>query len=355
VENAYETQSQFAALSGRGFTATLRYGPLNDAVSFSRNAAGTSATISIPSQNFTRTFTAANQDDLEDQIRDFLVKNDEEIYSRFLRYINENTTLGINDGNPMATTALIADTGYRRFGLVPSYSADTVSVAGGIRLWASGGVSSDDDANADGYFGAFGFSLTLISSERIGLVTANTIRYRDVDGASIYQYGSTWAVPIQIIMSKGDNSLSWQITPAFAGGAGGSWDLAAGGILLGGQITSSLAYQFSDGWSIVLANQFGLYEGLPIDIGDFKSETDVSQQILKNGMALVKNWNRAFVEVGITYTNFLNDSAIDGYLSPTLGAGLRWAQTSGIRIAYHADFADDFTVHSGTVQVFFEF
>jgi hypothetical protein len=341
-------------LSGRSFNASLRYGPLDPAVNFSRNAAGTSATVSIPALNFTQTFNAANQDELEDQIRDFFVKNDDEIYSRFLRYLNENTTLGINDGNPLATTALIADIGFRRFGLVPSYTDATVSIDGGMRISVAGGVTNNDDANADGYFGQFGFSLTLLSSERVALITANTLRYRDIEGSSIYQYGSTWALPIQIVLGKGDNSLSWQVTPAFAGGAGGSWDLAAGGILLGGQITSALSYQFSGGWSIVLANQLGFYEGLPIDIGDFKSETDVSQQVLKNGIAIVKNWNSAFADVGITYTNFLDDSAIDGYITPTVGAGFRWSDSAGIRVGYQGDFADDFIVHSGNVQIFFD-
>src|SRR5438094_8622501 len=78
LENAIQTEKQFSTLSGRDFNATLRYGRLTDAASFSRNAAGTSATLSIPSQGFTKTFTAANEDDLKDQIRDFFVKNSSE-------------------------------------------------------------------------------------------------------------------------------------------------------------------------------------------------------------------------------------------------------------------------------------
>src|SRR5207244_10770124 len=124
LENAIQTEKQFSTLSGRDFNATLRYGRLTDAASFSRNAAGTSATLSIPSQGFTKTFTAANEDDLKDQIRDFFVKNSSEIYSKFLRFVNENSTLGISDGNPLATTALMADTGFNQFGLHPSSAPD---------------------------------------------------------------------------------------------------------------------------------------------------------------------------------------------------------------------------------------
>ena len=105
----------------------------------------------------------------------------------------------------------------------------------------------------------------------------------------------------------------------------------------------------------MLANQYGFYEGLPIDIGDFKSESDVSQQILKNGITLVKNWTSAFLDAGVAYTHFLCDANINGYVSPTVGAGFRWGEASGIRIGYQGDFAKDFTVHSGTINLFIQF
>ena len=47
--------------------------------------------------------------------------------------------------------------------------------------------------------------------------------------------------------------------------------------------------------------------------------------------------------------------ALDGYFSPTICAGFRWAEASGIRVGYQGDIAEDFMVHSGNVQVFLEF
>src|SRR5207248_4829959 len=133
---------------------------------------------------------------------------------------------------------------------------------------------------------SLGFSFKLLGNDRIALVTANQFRYRNVEGASIYQFASDWGLPIQLIQSHGDNSMAWQITPTFVSGVGGSWDLAAGGALIGGQLTNALAYRFPGDLSLVFATQIGFYDGLPIDIGEFKSETDVSQQILKNSLEL---------------------------------------------------------------------
>src|SRR5438874_1780477 len=57
-------ENQFAALNGKSITGNLRYGSLDNAVLFTRNAAGTSATVTIPSTGFSKTFTAANEHDL---------------------------------------------------------------------------------------------------------------------------------------------------------------------------------------------------------------------------------------------------------------------------------------------------
>src|SRR3954470_11338984 len=69
--NLIDAKDQFASLNNQNISASLRYGGLNNAVLVTRNAAGTSATLTIPSTGFTRTFTAATQNQLEDQVVDF--------------------------------------------------------------------------------------------------------------------------------------------------------------------------------------------------------------------------------------------------------------------------------------------
>ncbi len=124
---------------------------------------------------------------------------------------------------------------------------------------------------------------------------------------------------------------------------------------MGGQLTNSLAYRFSSDLALVFATQIGFYEGLPVDVGEFRSETDVSQQILKNGLQLVKSFDGAFVDAGVTHTQFLQDAVIDHYFSPNVGIGLRFGKASGVRLAYQADLGDSYTAHTGLVQIFFHY
>jgi hypothetical protein len=345
-----DAEDDFASLADENVSGTLRYGELNDAVLFSRNAAGTSATLTIPSTGFSRTFTAANEDELEDQIRDFFEQEGADAYADFLREINRQTSFGVSDGNPLATTTLLADLGFYRFGFrsrVPGVAPIRLPSGGDLRLY--GGVSETDIA--DGWFAGLSLGSNWTFGDRIGLTWANSFRYRDIEGSDIYQIGTTLALPISLITSRDDEGLSWHLTPAFVGGFGGSWDLAAGGILAGGQIISSLAARVR-GWTIVLANQAGFYEGVPIDLSDFRFETDTSQQILKNGVQVLRDLDgSAYLDVGVSYTNFLDDAFIDGYASADAGIAFRLGDSASLRLGYHGDYADEFTTHGGNVSL----
>jgi hypothetical protein len=345
-----EAEDDFTALADENVSGALRYGELNDAVLFSRNAAGTSATLTIPSTGFSRTFTGANEDELEDQIRDFFEQEGADAYADFLREINRRTSFGVSDGNPLATTALLADLGFYRFGFrsrIPGGAPIRLPSGGDLRL--HGGVSETDVA--DGWFAGLSLGSNWTFGERIGLTWANSFRYHDIEGSDVYHVGTTLALPIALITSRDDEGLSWHLAPAFVGGFGGSRDLAAGGILAGGQITSSLAARFS-GWTIVLANQAGFYEGVPIELSDFRFETDTSQQILKNGLQFLRDLgDNAFLDVGVSYTNFLDDAFIDGYTSADAGIAFRLGDSASLRLGYHGDYADEFTTHGGNVSL----
>ncbi len=351
VSNLIESEAQFTPLSSSAFTGSLRYGELENAVLFSRNAAGTSATLSIPSTGFARTFTATNQDDLEDQIREFFEEEGADAYADFLREIGRQTSFGVNDGNPLATTATLADLGFYRFGLRPRIPGDApLRLAGGWDIRLLGGVSETE--TFDGWFAGLGFGKNWRLGDRVGITWASNFRYRDVEGSSIYQTGTTIGLPIVLIPARGEGSFSWHVTPAFVGGFGGSWDLAAGGFLAGGQLTSSLAVH-SNGWTAVLANQLGFFEGLPVHISDFRFETETSQQILKNGIMIIRDiGDGGFLDAGVSRTDLLDDGFIDSYFTADAGFTFRLGQSSGLRLGYKGDFSDDFTAHGGNVALF---
>jgi hypothetical protein len=363
VSNLINSEDQFTTLNNQSISGTLRYGGLNDAVLFDRNASGTSATLTIPSTGFSKTFTASNEDELEDQIRDFFEQDGAEAYADFLAEINKRTSLGVNDGNPLATTALLADLGFYRFGFITRRAGDeAVKLPAGFDLRLNGGFTDSDDDDTTGYFAALGLGTSFRFGDRIALTWANSFRYRDVEGAKIYQYGTTLALPIALVPGgdggngdgDGAGGFSWRLTPAFVAGFGGSWDLAAGGLLAGGQLTNSMSINAS-GWTFSLANQIGFYEGIPFEVSDFRFETETSQVILKNGVQLVRDLgDRAFIDVGVAYTQLLDDAFIDNYFSPTAGIGFRLGN-SVLRIGYQGDIADNFIAHGANATLVLSF
>jgi hypothetical protein len=350
VGNLIDSEKEFTALDNRDISGSLRYGGLGNAVLFTRNAAGTSATLTIPSTGFTKTFNASNQDELEEQIEDFFKQGGANAYAAFLTQVNERTSFGIVDGNPQATTAILANLGFYRFGFrTPADVDNPLKLPGGGELRLSGGVTETDDS--DSYYAAVGFNKTFRFGDRFSIAWLNDLRYRNIEDADVYQYESTIGATIAIIRARGDG-LSWHVTPALVGGFGGSWDLAAGGIIWGGQLTSSLALHLG-GWTLAMGNQIGFYDGVPIEIDDFEFETDTQQTIVKNGLQLIRDLgDHSFIDVGVTYTSLLDDAFVDNYFTGLAGVGIRFSDRSGIRFGYQGDFADDFTSHGGNVLLY---
>ena len=132
-------------------------------------------------------------------------------------------------------------------------------------------------------------------------------------------------------------------------------DLAAGGLFYGGGITSSLSYRL-DPFTLTVADSYSYFQGYPVGVGGYHFDTDVNQQLLKNGFKITYALNPGFgIEFGATYTNFLNPSRIRNYWSPDAGIVVRLSDNGGLRIAYQGDFAGGFRDNGGVVQLFFGF
>jgi hypothetical protein len=354
IENLVESESQFRSLENQGFSATLNYAGVKDAVRISRNAAGTSATVVIPSTGLNKTFTGDNEDDVNNQIEEWVRQDGANEWAEFLQAVNEASPVAVNDGNPLATTALLADTTYERFGITPSPLGGpaTASLSGihEFRLDISGGFA--DSGVGDGFFGRAVLASTWCFNDNVGFSILSPLQYRNFEDSDIFDIGTILALPITPIVPRGDRSFGWTITPALAGAVGGSYDLAAGGLMWSGSLTSSLSYQF-DRFVFTLANQVSAYEGVPIDTSAFDFETEVSQQILKNGLKVTYLIDRGFVDIGITHTRFLQDAAVDDYVTPMIGVGLRFGEAGSLRVGYKGDFGDDYSSHGGNVELVF--
>jgi hypothetical protein len=361
LNDLVKDKSQFAPLRNQSSSASIDYGTDKNAITVTKNAAGTSATVSIPSIGFTKTFTGASSSDLEKQIENYAKKNGADIYGNFIRSINQRTTLGVTDGNPLAATAIFANTAFNDFGLQPTpmppgkgpeSPLDLVATPN-VRLDFNGGYSRTD-AGA-GYYAGGAFSFGVKFGERVGLVFTTPFEYRFISGAAVYDVAEEVSLPIVILPPQGSTNISWMLTPTGVGGGAGSVDLAAGGLFAGGGLTSSLSLQYA-GFIFTLADQLDYYHGFPITIGDYKFDTNLDQTVAKNGLKITRYvGDNMYVDAGITYTEFLQRAAIGEYWSPTAGVGFRLGSNAGLRINYAGDFAPGFINYGGAIQFYLNY
>ncbi len=361
VSNLIKDQAQFSTLQNQALSATVKYGGVSNAITFSKNAGSTSATIRLPGIGFTKTFTAKNQDDLEHQIKDFARKNGADIYGNFLRSINASSDIGVSDGNPLAATALLARQSYTQFGIQPTPwrpnegvpdPLDEVATPN-MRLDFNGGYSHSDTGSS--YFISGAFSAGARFSDRVGLVFTTPFTYRNVQGADVYNLGEEISLPLLLVQPRGRVNASWLLTPTFFAGAAGSVDLASGGTFLGGGLTSSFSFS-AGGFLFTIADQADYFRGFPIHIGQYKFKTNLDQEMLKNGGKISKFFgNNLFIDAGLTYSNFLERAAVKEFWSPEAGLGFRFGPNSGCRIGYAGDFGHDFIVHGGEIQFYLNY
>ena len=221
----------------------------------------------------------------------------------------------------------------------------------GLRLDLNGGYFESGDGN--GYFAQATLHKDFRINDRVGLSFGLMVNYRNQEDAQAYHIGSEVALPVLILPSTGDRSFSWQLTPAFLSGGSGSVDLAAGGLFYGGGITSSVSYRF-DPFTVTMANHYSFFQGYPVGVGGYHFDTEVNQQLLKNGFKVTYALNPGCgLEFGATYTNFLNASRVRNYWSPDGGIVFRLGDNGGLRIAYQGDFTGGFRDNGGVIQFFF--
>ena len=311
---------------------------------FTRNAAGTSATLTIPSTGFSRTFSAANEDELEDEIRDFFEQEGADAYADFLAEINKQTSLGVNDGNPLATTALLADIGFYRFGFTTRRPGDeSIPLPVGFDLRLTGGVSEaeagdDDDEELSGSLRVARFraepALRRPRRARRGPTRFATATSKAPTSTSTAR---TIALPIALIPGN-EGGLSWHVTPAFVGGFGGSWDLAAGGLprrRADHQLPLDPRRRLDrhDGQpDRLLRRRADRHLRLPLrdrDQPGDRQERPAGRP--RPRRPRVRRRRRR-------YTNLLDDAFVEDYFSADVGVGFRLGG-SVLRIGYHGDFA----------------
>ncbi len=347
IDALVNNQGAFAPLAGNNFTGNLTYYGIPGAVTV--NVQGdTQLTVTSPLTGLNQTFTGTSRSDLEDQLRDWLLKNGNSEVAKLIQAAAEHSAAAITDGNPSSATARIAERAFGAYGLFPAARVMRGSEPGGYgAIWFHTRQSRADTAvgTAESADYELNFPWWLNFGRHFSLIGNMSGQYMDTEGTAIYGAGSDLGLGIRPIVRDEECGIGWQITP-FAGLHGiGTYDGATGGLLDQFGVTSRLEFQLPHNILLIVANQYSHFNSLEFKIEDVQIDPGVEQDVLKNGVMLdFPLWsakslyaNGFFVD-----TRFLQDAAIDNY--QTVGAGL---SLRGDRMSLNGyvsrDFANDYS------------
>lgn len=360
-ENLLNQTGDFSGLQAiSSYTANFDYLGVEDAIVLELSNMGEDLLLTIPSTGAVINFDTTSPATLEDEVEAFIKQDAVDTWAEFLESMSGKSDLALLDGNPRSTTALMANSAFRRFGLSDThtrvgYREQEVARFGtfGITLEVGGGPVEteqfDDLTTLDGSLeigGEFG--------ETFGLAFSVVGQYRDYQGAEMYDIGLELGIPVRLARPTEDGHLYWAVTPVLQAAAGVSPDAAAGGLFLGGGLVNTVALQVGP-IELAMGNELLYYGGLPLnDISGYDFETDLDQLVMKNGLkAGFRPFNMLYAEAGLTLTNFLLEhAALDSYWTPFVSAGLRLSRFVELRATYEADLADNgYRGHRGRLEL----
>jgi len=353
VNSSVNSTGAFSSLNpGAAQNVSLNYGGVQNAISISKNAGGTSATLTFGPTGVTRTFTGADANDLQRQIEDYLKKNGAGDVRDFLKAINKLSVIAVSDGNPNATTARMAEFSYNRFGFfgdeAKAYTVNTEGKIGdaGTQFHLSAAGKTYDVGGFKGQSATVSTAFNINFSQTVGISLGSFLTYNTVESANVYHLGFNLGVPIRIIVPESKTGVLWQVTPFLAAAGSGSVDIAAGGLITGYGGVNLLQWNITDRWSVAMANQIAKYDGRKLSYQGYEFDPGVDQAVLKNGLRGAYRFSEGWsVYGGATYTNFLQDASVSNWISPEVGLTYSTAAGSGVLLGFTGDFASNYKAY----------
>jgi hypothetical protein len=352
TNNLFDLSDGFAPLAGQNVSASLSWGGVPNALLFSENASQSSATLTIPSTGFTKTFTASSESDLQSQIKDFIKSDGDGAYAAFLEQMDEHSPGAALDGNPQASTAIVADSVFNQFGLYNELSTEPRNGHNSFEIGGNveGAATSGDNLN--GGWAAIDINTAWRFLDNVALAFGTTLDSTEIAGAWSYTIAEDIGLPISILMNQGDG-LSWQVTPWYYAALSSSYDQASGSVLMGGGGTSSLALHIAN-FTLTLGDQIGYNGDIPVDVDGYALDAVINQWILKNGVDGNYRipYTPIFLDLSLAYSDFLRRAAVSDYWSPSGGVGVKFGPASGMRLAYIGDFGPRYNSSGGELSFY---
>ncbi len=344
INNLVNAQGAFASFSGAAFSADISFAGIANAINVTVDPSTQTATITFTilgaaAQTFT--FTGG---DLLAQLEQFIQDNIAEQITAFINTINTLSLIAVTDGAPLSTTALSATYVFERFGLHSDLTAwerrqfDSEPFKEGLRGRLDTFYNRISTDVGDGNSIALVPSLEWVVSPEVSIALLFPINYTVIEGADILNIQGSLAVPVRVISPSDDSPLGLTLTPFGTLAGSGSVDLVSGGLIGGGGLLGTVSLDFTQ-VRVSFSSQLSIHEGITMRYENFKFDPGVSQQIWKNGLKTTLNVGENFYLYGtVTYTQFLQNAAVDTYWTPGAGFGFRSPNGSSLTLGYSGDF-----------------
>ena len=344
VSSLINTNGQFAPLNGRAYTASSTFLGVPNAITFNTNATGTAVTYGLTPIGFSRTFTGASKQAVDDQIDAFFQKDGADTVARFLKAIAEKSPLAVTDGNPNSATALAAGSTFTGQGFTPADEivAGLDDAAGGKARFGGFGIGFNAGKFEAGDFKGtnYDFSITGLNvglGERVRLVTPIALSFLKVEGAQVAGAGINFALPIRLRVMNKDNPFNWRVTPIAGVSLRGSADLAGGALLWQAGVTNTVDYKATPKLVVCMINQATFHRSIGVTYGDYRFDPKIDQQVLKNGLRLVSPFSpRVIGDFFAVDTRFLKAAAVKNF--QTYGGSLSFRVTPSYNISLGANY-----------------
>jgi len=348
LENLVNASADFQSFDGVALSADISFAGIANVINVTVDPVGQTGTLTFTILGAGAQTFVFSGTDLAGQIEQFIQDNLAGQITAFLQAINALSLIAVTDGTPLSTTALSAEYVFDRFGLHADLTAwerrqfDAEEFKEGMRARIDTFYNSISTDVGNGNSFSIVPSLEWYLSKDLSIALQIPINYLDVEGSDVYNIHANLAVPIRVIRPTFDSPLGLTITPFGTLAGAGSVDLVAGGLIGGGGVLGTVSLDFVN-VRVSFSTQISFHEGLTMQYQGFSFDPGVSQQIWKNGLKGTANIGENFYVYGtVTYSQFIQDAAVDTWWSPGGGIGFRQPDGSSVTVGYSADLGDGF-------------
>jgi hypothetical protein len=335
INDLISDSGRFKELEGEDvFSTSLTYFGLPDALRLSIDRTNpelielrlTSAVTGLDT-----TLKGTSEEDMAREFIDWLYRDGGQDAIDLLDAIVISSAAAITDGNPNATTSVMADNTFQTFGLFQGTSRDQTmrgSESGAhVGIWLNSKSYEIDTpvGKMEGQRTQVNVPLWIDFGTRVSFVGNTMIDFNELEGTQFYGLGVDVGLAFRPILRTGDDRFGWQITP-YAGTYGvGSIDGVTAAFVGQYGLINRFEWRLTERSLLSWVSQYSTFNNVTVEIDHYQLNAPIDQNILKNGLMYdfpVSPLRSLFANVFVIDTRLLKDANINSY--QTLGAGLSY-------------------------------